>query len=265
MSARVREEVRDATAALLRSRGIWVLQFFGNIALFLWFSAWLQVPEAQVWQLIFSVLCALGFIAAAVALHGGTLVWYAPPRSEGRLHPFRRALRNIVPLLLWAGFFYLLWTQLDRMDDVRDVWSAWLRSEMPRWLREHIRVETIASAVGLVSFELHWIALPGLLLPVAQQIAIRGIHCFNVEARRSMLWAWSATSFWMALTIASVVGVWAPLALIDLARHTASGSFAVETVSLGVRLLAGYILAIAALLLLVAVMGRATEPTVAVD
>jgi hypothetical protein len=258
----VRDDIRNSTIRLLNSRRLLLAQVFGNIILFLWFSAWLQISEERTWYLILSVVCALAFIGAGAALHGGTLAHFAQPLrgSHARGISAKMGLWHALPLLLWALLLLLLWKWIGLIDEVREGWTLYLRSEMPAALRNLVSAKAIQNFFNSLFFVLRWIAIPALMLPLAQQIALRGFRCFSAESRRSMKAILGAAGYWLTILLASVVGVYLPSEFMGwtVRRETATLSF--ETASLIARLLISYLLALASYLMLCSVMGLRAQP-----
>jgi len=256
-----------AYATAFRSFWIWLIQFFGNIALFILFALWLWIPDARWWQLACGVLAALGLLCGTFVLHGGTLN-YLRDRSTGEHacleKTFWRAFRHVLAIAIWLFVAWLVWAQAGRLDALSDQFPTFLRSELPVWLRRHVTLNALDDAYAICEFVLQWIVAPALLLPFALQAANSGFRGFGKKGFA----AWAGTirrvEYWIAVTIAAVVGVWA--SNWDLSwRPTGPGAtLNAESVSLGLRLFAAYLLIVASWITTCSMLGscavRVAEP-----
>lgn len=250
--------IRPAYSAAFRSGWIWLIQFLGNIALFVLFVLWLWIPEAHFWQVAASVLCAVGLLCGALVLHGGTLDYFRDRAADGQAclgAAFGRAFRHVAAFAIWLFIAYVLWIQFSHLDAFSEQIPTFLRSEFPVWLRRLITLNALENAYAAGQFVLQWIVAVGLLLPPALQTANLGFRGFG----RKGFAAWGRTiarlDYWIVVAIAAVFGVWA--ANWDLSwRPTGPNATPnMETVSLVLRLLLAYLLMIASWLTTCSMLG----------
>ncbi|MBZ5525017.1 MAG: hypothetical protein LAP21_22535 [Acidobacteriia bacterium] len=235
---------------------VWLLQFLGNallIAVFAWF---LHIGDGSGGQIILSAVLAVLMIAGLLVIHGGTMnhaldVANARSRNNDQtaelMPAVKRAAAHLLPLLLWAVVFYLLESWIDRLEDYQYSFPGWLRSEFPAWLRKLISEPAIDRTYMLCVSFLRWTLLPALMLPLGllcSDLGFRGLVSLRAWWRmvRSLRW-------WFVLFLTALLGVFFINALMNWKLNPQTASLGAEKVWLGLRLLAGYILAIAAWLI----------------
>ncbi len=249
--------LKETLVVSVRSWRLWLLQFLANAALVLVFVWWLHISEAHWWNLLFSLLLIFLIVAVALALHGGTLIYFQSAHRDraALLRPaFRRAFTHLPAIFVWALFFFFLRYWIGRLDDYTYTLPGYLRSEFPAWLRRMIsepRLDSIYS--GLVSL-LRWVILPGLLLPFALFSAdrgFRGLIAFR-DGRRTL----RSLGYWITLVVAAILGVWCVEAIMGWTLDPKTATLPAEETSLAFRLLFAYLLGIFAWLLTCSVLGR---------
>lgn len=253
--------VRESLSATFQNRRLWLIQFLLNPAFAALFVIWLQIPEAQVWQLVLSVLFAAAIAVGILVLHGGTLNFSFERRTISSA--FKSALRHVIALAIWAAIFYLLWQQIDHLEDAQDQLATYLRSEFPAWLRRAISLQALQGFCALALFILRWILLPGLLLPFALQCAARGFRAFTPEPLKIWGRALKNPSYWMVMVCAAIVGVYLPGKLMEWKLNPSTATLRSEIASLIVRLLVAYVLALISWMALCSMLGRAAQSEVA--
>ncbi len=253
------KETAEVLAGSLQNRRLWLIQFLANPILFLLFVAWLHIPEAKVWQLILNVVLAAGIAAAALVLHAGTLVYfYDRFRSNGATLKvaFGQALRHLAAVAAWVCAFYLLWDLVDTLSDHLDTIPTYVRSMLPALLRRNISLGVVAGVFDAFVFALRWILTPGLLLPLAVSVAHRGFRGFGRagwSAWKKAIWS---LQYWGIVTGAAIVGVLLSGLITDWTPRSQNPSFTGETISLILRLLIAYLLALFSWMLACSVIGR---------
>ncbi len=211
----------EAFRAVWRQRMLWALQLVGNATLMglAWF--WLSLSEASVWNLIASALIAVMVVVGALWLHGTTLAAF---RRRFGLPPFLAMLRRVPALLVWAAAACgVVWLCVRYVHAPKATWVPW------------------ALAVAGVL----------LLLPLASAMAEEGFRALGRGASWRPLVRWE---FYVGVAVLLVVGVYVPYKLIWWIP-TVQG-VAAQSVSLGVRFLAAYLLAITAWMVMAAMIGR---------
>jgi len=254
--------VRGALVGTLRGRRLWLVQFFANPLLAALFAVWLLIPVANKWYVVLNVFVALVIVILAMVLHGGTLNYFqdrdrdeaAPLKSS-----FGRALRHVLAIAVCIGVFYLLWRLMDRVDAYSDSLPAYLRSTMPVFLRRHITLAFLQSTYRWIAFVVRWLVIPGLILPFAMATADVGFRGFW----RAGFAGWSRAvwclAYWFLLAAAVAAGVLAAPAIFGWTPNFATSTFRYETVSLVIRAICAYELALWAWLLACYAVTRASS------
>jgi hypothetical protein len=255
--------IRPAYSAAFRSGWIWLIQFLGNIVLFVLFALWLWIPVAHVWQLAAGALGAAGLLCGVLVLHGGTLNYFHDRAAGPRAclgTTFGRAFRHLLPFAIWLAIAYVLWAQLDRLDAFSEQVPTFLRSECPASLRRHITLNALETAYAAGEFVLQWIVALGLLLPPALQTANLGFRAFGKKG----FTAWGRTiarfDYWIVVAIAAFVGVWASSWDQSWRPAGDNASVNMQTVSMVLRLLLAYLLMLASWLTTCSMLGACSAP-----
>lgn len=254
--------LNDTLVLAVTSWRLWLLQFLGNVVIFLLFAWWLRLPDAHWWQLLFGLLLILFGFAAALVLHGGTLDFFqiAHRGKEGTLAmAFSKALRHLPAIALCAAIFFLLQWLLGKLEQYSILLPGYLRSEFPAWLRRMISEPRLDSIYSGVLWLLRWVVLPGLLLPFALFCADQGFR--GLTALRDWWRVQRSLSYWIVLLIAALLGVVATDAIMDWKLDPRTATLQAEEASLFFRLLFAYLLGIFSWLLACSVLGRKTVHT----
>lgn len=249
--------LQEALVLSLKNWRLWLLQLFGNAVIALAFVGWLRLPDAHGWQLFFQFLLILLIVAATLLLHGGTLNYFQSAHADqaAPLPPaFRKALRHLGALALWAVIFFALRWLIGLLDKYELSFPGYLRSEFPAWLRRMIsepRLDSIYSGMVLL---LRWVALPGLLLPFALFSADKGFRGFIALGDwRSKL---RSLGYWIALVVAVILGVCCVEKVMGWRLDPKTATLAAEQTSLAFRLLFAVLLGLFSWLLTCSVLGR---------
>jgi hypothetical protein len=248
---------------------MWLLQVLGNallIALFAWF---LHIGDGYTWQIVLSGVLALLVAGATLVIYGGSMN-YALDRSSanagagavadsenngppaGLMPAMRRAAAHLLPLLLWAIVFYLLESRIDHLEDYQYSFPGWLRSEFPAWLRKLISEPAIDRGYMLSVSFLRWTLLPAVLLPLGLLCAdqgFRGLFSIRVWWRMVRRLRW-----WIVLLLTALIGVHLIGTLMGWKLNPLTASLGAEKVWLGLRLLAAFVVAVAAWLVICAAL-----------
>jgi hypothetical protein len=242
---------------------LWLIQFIGNPLLFLLFAGWLLIPVANTFYIILNALLAILLIAATVTLHGGTLNYFSE-RDLNLYVPlkrmFLRALRNIIPILICAAVLYFLWMLTDKFDDLRETFPTYLRSTLSASTRKHIFVSALENTFAVIAFGLRWILIPGLILPFAAAASNKGFRGLAAGGFRRMKNAIGSFSYWLILTFAAIVGVYATEKFLDSTPNFATSTYHHEMFSLVIRLVISYSLALIAWMITCSTVGRTAWP-----
>jgi len=251
--------LKDALILAVSSWRLWLVQFLGNVVIFLIFVWWLRTPDAHWWQLLFGFLLIVFGVAATLVLHGGTLDFFqiAHQGKEGTLATaFSKAVRHLPALVLWAVIFVVLQLLLGKLDQYAISLPGFLRSEFPAWLRRMISEPRLDSMYSGLIWLLRWVILPGLLLPFALFCADQGFRGFT--ALRDWWRVQRSLGYWVVLLVAAVFAVLSVQALMSWRLDPRTATLTAEQISLFFRLLLAYLLGIFSWLLVCSVLGRKT-------
>ncbi len=253
------EEPRLILAGSLRSGRLWLLQFFVNPILAGLFAAWLLVPEAKIWQLALNVLLAVVIVAAALVLHAGTLNYFS---DQFRGQPakitaaFGRALRHFAAIAVCAIVLYLVWTLVGGLDRYHETFPTYVRSTLPVYVRQHIPLGVLIGIFDALVFLLQWVAVPGLLLPLALLAADQGFRGYGRAGWKSWKTAVASLHYWVILAIVAFLGVYASDTIMGWRPSSESPTFAKETANLGLRLFLSYGLGLFSWMVACSLIGR---------
>src|SRR5712672_270843 len=237
------EEPRQILAGSFRSGRVCLLQLFVNPILAGLFAAWLLIPEAKIWQLALNVLLALLIAAVALVLHAGTLNYFS---SQFREQPpavtaaFGRALRHFAAIGVCAVIFYFAWSLAGGLERYQETFSIYLRSTLPATVSGGIPLGVLTGIFDFLVFLLQWVAVPGLLLPLALRAADQGFRGFGRAAWRPWKSAVKSLHYWVILTVAAFLGVYGSSTLLGWRPSSESQTFTGETANLVLRILLAY-------------------------
>jgi len=251
--------IRGSFADAFRSPRLWLLHFFANAILFALATAWLLIPVANTFHLIFNAVLAIVLLVAVLVLHGGTLNYFSDRQinSASSIFPsFRRAAHHLAAIVACLIAFYLLWLLVDKCETYSDTLPAYIRSILPVSLRRHVTLPALDYLFAVLIFAAHWIFLPGLVLPFLLQSASKGFRAFRFNSLS--VWRKSITNiaYWFLLLVASIVGVVVTEKIMGLTPDFKTSTFHGEAFSLAVRLFFAYLLGISAWFLACSVVAR---------
>ena len=249
--------LREAFALVLRTPRLWAIQFVGNAVILLLYAAWLRLPEAHWWDLLLNVVVLLLAILGALVLHGGTLNYFHSAHADraALLMPnFKTALKHSLAIAAWALVFFFLCFQADKLGDYAYTFPGYLRSELPSWIRKHTTADGFMTVYDVVVGFILWVILPGLLLPGALLAANHGFR--GLLRVREWGRALRGVSYWVVLTVAVLPAGIVVVLLLDWKMNPATATLRWEEISLVLRLLACYVIALFAWLWVCSMVGR---------
>ncbi|ABF39932.1 hypothetical protein Acid345_0929 [Candidatus Koribacter versatilis Ellin345] len=224
--------IRNAIA-ILRSGRVLGLHLVGNALLLVAASLWLLLPEAHVWQLIITGVCALAILFLALWLHTSTLEYAANPGPENFRIAFRPSFLRMLWLFLGVAVLFLLMWYVDRLTDRQYQIADYLYAKMPPSLRPKDGASVYYARLGVIISIVFWFLLPSLMLPL---IAARVIGA-RVRAGLKTLIRWR---YWLAMIVTVCVGVWLTTVLLN---WKPGKSLSAQEGSLIFRMALGYLLA----------------------
>jgi hypothetical protein len=247
--------LRWSVSAVWRSQKIWWLQFVLNPVLFLAAVWWLTIPDARIWQLVLSVVLAIGILIALLWLHAGSFVAFADFHGEEEQRSPFAAVRPSLPAFgVWALLMALCLCLVSWLSSGTYQYASFLRSNLPLGARQALSESRIDSVFSFLCWCLFWIVIPGLFVPWGLQAAkygLAGLGSLGVSGWSDIV---HKRFYWMVVIVLAIVGAFVPGML--LAWHPKVSTFKAELVSLFVRLLVGWLLGVTAWMVLLSVVGR---------
>jgi hypothetical protein len=233
---------------------LWLLNFVANAAALAAWYFWLLVPDAHGWQVAGSLLVAACIIALVVWLRAGTFAYFrlAEFRDRGAVwHAFRRALRHVIALAMWAVLLAALLLFLIWLRRYPPQFGVWFWQKLPESLRFASPRQFTCGADWLLWFFI--LAAVAVWLPVATTVAAKGFGKGLARSwrvlKRPMYWVWFCVLVFVGAYIPYKLVWWIPN--VDDLRKQAW--------SMGLRFFAAYVIAITAWIALVWMVGVRTE------
>ncbi len=231
----MRQILRVAVASLSDWR-LDLLHVVANAVLLAATSFWLLIPDASVWQLIFTGVAGLAIVLAFAWLHCGTLAHEVNPVRENLGRDFRASLRNLPIFLVLFAVLLFLMSLIDGLS--QNAWriSGYFFTRVPTFLQRGIGEYGLYNLVQYKIAFVVWFLLPAIFLPFLSVASSSGWH---LREYRSAFRAYKHWAYWLAMAILAILGVWLPLQLI---RWTPGTGLKAEFASMISRLVVAYIL-----------------------
>ena len=231
--------------AMLRNVKLVALHLIVNAALLVSASFWLLIPEAHVWQLLFTGLSALLILFVFLWVHSGTFVYAVMPVTEN----FRPAFAIKICRLFWSllGAFLLVWCMntVDGWMDSKWQTAGYLYSKAPTWLRPTAGSDSYTTVLEYFLLILYWYAIPCVLL------AITGARIYGADFLRGLriLKHWQ---YWLGMAVTIFICVWVSKLIVGWMPGT---TLTQQTVSITIRFAIVYLIATAAWLVTAGIVG----------
>jgi len=214
----------------------------GNAMLLYVGYRWLAMGESDGLHLAASILVLCVFIFGVLWLHGTTFAYFD---RVARLN-FRRAalrcLRHLLPLLTLAVAAAAIYVLLAWWRDSFHHRAFVMGSYATMTLRKPVSPSTVERWFHAFIWILRWVAVPVVFLPLAAGAALDGWAGIRWRSLRPL----RRVTYWLEVAALLLCAIWVPLRLVHWVPHI--NSFSGQVASLVVRLGAGYLLFIAALL-----------------
>lgn len=226
------------------TRLLWAAHLVGN-ALLLWLAYyWLGVGESTNTRLAWSAFVALFILCAALWLHGWAFAYFRSSERSSVTPALRTASRNLLPLVVVAvaaaGIYGLLAWWHDYSTQPAFTFASYITLK----LRKPVKPATVQRVFNAALWVVRWVLFPVLLLPIVSAVSSGGWSGLRSSAWRvARRWL-----YWIEVVVLLFCGVWVPLKLIEWVPGVSG--FALQTVSFAFRLAIGYLLFVAAWLLL---------------
>ena len=226
---------------MTRSTRILAAVHVGGNALLLWLGYyWLGIGESRMASLLWSTIVALLLVCLACWLHAATFAYFVG-QSPGLSSSFRAALRNLLPILAAAILILALYLLLALWANYSTRPAFTISSWLTLKLRKPVRPNSVYRIFKTVTWLVRWLVLPVIVLPWIAAVSSRGWQGFRPKLAARRL-------YWLQAPVLLLCALWVPFKLLDWVPHV--GSFTMEMVSFVIRLLAAYLLFVAAWLLL---------------
>jgi hypothetical protein len=145
---------------------------------------------------------------------------------------------------------------MDKFDDLQETFPTYLRSTLSASMRKHVSVSALENTFAVIAFALRWILIPGLILPFAAAASNNGFRGLAVGGFRRMKNAIGSFSYWLVLTLAAILGVYATETILNSTPNFATSTYHHEMFSLVIRLVISYSLALIAWMITCSTVGR---------
>lgn len=247
--------VPSVVRRVLHSGRAWTIQGIGTLLFLALAYAWLWIHEARWLQLAGSFLLALFLAYLAVFLQRSALRIFRRERlSELGLKPASARARPVRQWLPGAVLVFFLFAALAGM-------ACKLHAELPdaaqsaaSWLTLHLRrpvdPDRLTQRVQAAEFVGVWFAFVVLWLPLAAAALVGESELWGVAMR-----AWRSLRYWLATLVCAVVGHTAFWKLAEWVPK--AKGIAMETASMLARFAVGYVIALGAWLVILALVEEA--------
>jgi hypothetical protein len=250
---------------VLHSGRVWTIQGLGTL---LWLAlayAWLWIREAKWWHLAGSALLALFLLYLAAFLQRTALRVYRRVRISGMDAAFgrrtirRRAFHQWLPgavlvALLFAALVWLSIVLQDALPVMTQRVASWLTLHLRRPVDPY-RLETRAEALFFVG---PWFQFVVFWLPLAAAALLGEPGLWRSAAR-----AWRKWRYWLSTLACVAIGY---LSFSKLAEWVPRvRGIAGQSASMFARLLLGYVIALGAWLVILALVEEAIAPATSPD
>jgi len=256
-----KEGVPSAVSRVLRCRRVWVIQGVGTLVWLAVAYAWFWIREARWWHLAESALLGLFLVYLGAFLQRTALRVY----RRDRLGPERRAAsgetgrgvaghwapRALVVFVLFAGLAWLAAELLEWLPAGTQSAASWLTLHLRRPVDPYLlqeRAESVEFIGGWFLFVLIW-------LPLAAAAFLKEAGMWRAAAR-----AWRSLRYWLGTLTCAVVG---DLAFWKLAEWVPKvDGIPAQTASMVARLALGYVIALGAWLVTLALVEEGISSSV---
>jgi hypothetical protein len=227
-----------------RTAELAAMHLVGN-ALLLWLGYyWLGIGESTNARLLWSACVFVCFVAGVLWLHAMALAHFDRQGARSLAESAQLTLRHLLPLFVVLLIAVLVYDLLEQWKNAIEHQGFLLASFLTLHLRRPGKPETMRQVLQVILWLLRWAAAPAVFLAGAARVAKHGWRGFRVRlGLRKRVWL-----YWAEVCVLIVCAVWAPLKL--LAWVPKFESFNWQLVSFCLRLGAGYLLFVSALLAL---------------
>jgi hypothetical protein len=230
------------TSALHRiTARTYTVAFLGNALLLVFAWIWLYIPDAHIWQFLFTVLFGAAILAGFLALHV-TIVRRLYPAPQRPL--WQSALVLFGWLLLAYALLHLASPSLNKIEMRAGYWN----SQLSPHRRAFFTYQRLIDWQNLAFNVLFRVVLPAILLPFAIETVQH-----TAKPWRTAFFTLRRWQLWLTVLLAEVAGTWLTSHILNWhPLYSVRG----EIVSVALRTLLAYALAIALLLLTIDVVAE---------
>ncbi len=234
---------------------LWLLNLFGNAALFAAVYFWLLLPDAHGWQVAVSALLALIIIFFGFWLRTGSFAYFRIGhfREGARVwRAFRHALGHIPALIVWVIPFAAVEWGLVSLRHYTPQFGVWFWQKSPSFLRWGTPRQLFHAADWLL------LAVVGLLaavwLPTGITVAAAGLRRKPITRSLRVL---KRPAYWLSCCAFALVGLYLPLRLVWWIPNLST--LTRQAWSAGLRFAIAYLLLISAWIALLLAVGSRVE------
>ena len=235
------------------------VHLIGN-ALLLWLGYyWLGLDESDAKHLLYSAFVALFVLVRRhrfARFDVAVLFRAGPPSSR-----LRKSVQHLLPLVVLSLAALAIYGVLLWVSGTFGKIGYVIGSSLTMLLRKPVPPETVQRVLEWLLWLIKWAAVPAVLLPMAASVSLDGWRGWRFH-RLSKRWL-----YWLEVAVLLVCALWVPFKLFFWVPKIAS--FGGQMVSFTARACAGYLLFVAAALVLDFITSsgkpRATQPSTVVS
>jgi hypothetical protein len=218
-----------ALRAVWSNKALWGIHVVANAALFAAIYGWLWIPDQTAMHLLLSALAAIAILIALSWLHASTLEYFRTGRQA-----FRPSLRRIGLFAVWLVVLVVAILAVLQLRDQVQPYLTRMAAALPSMFRRPVTPVFMSRLLSVVLVLVAFVLLPfGMLV------------LWNRGGSRSF-----ALSYVVVVGVCAYLGYeliwWVP---------KVSGLYS-ESVSLGIRFIAAYLLAVTGWLIIAAALPR---------
>jgi hypothetical protein len=174
------------------SMSVIAMQWIGNLLIFLFGSAWLQIPDSHAWQFVFSVVSGVLLVVAFCWLQ---LATFARVHKDGTRGQFWLRIISFAAIALLL-FFAEQW--ISSIPNRLELYPAYWNSKLSPGARVLFTPGRIVTWINLLITLAEWLVF-GLLLPAMIAVSTLGP---TRSARVQIVRPYRKVFYWLAVFIA---------------------------------------------------------------
>lgn len=235
---------------------LWLVHIFTNAAILAMAWGWLSIPDERITDLILSALFGLLVVAITLWIHASTMAFFVAHHAtaDWKLwRTLRNSVRRIPVFAVWGLFFVAAVWLVFRLSNYERLVSIRTASALTFRLRRPVTPDSVAQIYSMIVWLLGCGVPLMLLLPYGMQIASSGWQGFGIKGLKRTWRIMKRRRYWLQFIVLFTVGVVVPYELATWVPKYI-GVYP-ETLSMAIRLLAAYLLAVTSWLIWLSTLG----------